>query len=1134
MINDQPISVTPGVAAAIALAGELVKQMAHGAAPEELAATLCDIAGAEPALLVARYVAAAPEATTLPEGLALARFTVAVRRCAFGPNHLSVAAALQELGVACLAWGTPFEAVAVLEEAYAIAEANADAAASAIIEANLGRAQLMAGEPARAAESLTAACAHFATDPTIAPGFWFFALSLLATAEAEAGHPRQAREATVRWVNIARHANQPEALALARIALARLDWAAGDVAAFARLRAEFGATLTALDPAALTKPVMLAWTRLLMAAGEARAALTAYRLGNRHDEEDLPDLERLDVAGEYLLSYGPAPAARVIFAGLLETCEATFGAGHPEAAVLQTRLAAAEFAAGEAEAALARLRAARERQEIGLGRSHPAVAATLELTGRVAAETGAYAEASIAFERALMIRQQAGTPVLAAAALIGLAALASDCGDDAGAVRLQRAARDRLRDAHGTAHPDTVAAQAGLGRILARAGDLADARIELGMALSARRLAFAPSAGATSAALAETLCDWGALLILAGDHEPAICAFAEATALAERAHSPTHPDVARARLGHAAALLAQGRQETAAAQAGEAFAILAGHARPELDWRALALLADIAHSRGDRETAILLGKLATNVLAGLRAALEPLGQGLQAGYIQGRTEPVRTLADRLVAAGRLPEAELALRLLKWAELRAALRGGRGSARGVGLSPAEAEAGAVLGALRAELARVVAAEAAVGGGLPALPEHQAELVPLGEERARLAARLAAWLARPLAQAEAPDPRAATGRGRSGEIGALPLPAEGQARIDYVVAPDRLHILLALPGGRSAQSVEVDAATLAQRVFRLWRALRDRAPGVRAPAEALYRDLIAPVAPALAAAAVRTLSITADGPLRYVAFAALHDGADWLGGSYAIAMRAASVAAPPPAGPRARAGSALFGTVRGGAELASLPFVARELAAIAATVGGRPVLDDGFTAAALSGALAERPSVVHLASHFVFRPADELGSWLLLGDGTRLTVADLLGGGYPVEGAALVALSACETALSSGRREAGRELDALPAALLSAGAGAVLATLWPAEDGSTAELLARFYRHWHAEALPPAEALRAAARAVMEGGGAAGGSRGLLADDDSEELAAPIGQTDRPHAWAHPHHWAHVVLTVPGGA
>ncbi|MCM2309839.1 MAG: CHAT domain-containing protein [Steroidobacteraceae bacterium] len=74
--------------------------------------------------------------------------------------------------------------------------------------------------------------------------------------------------------------------------------------------------------------------------------------------------------------------------------------------------------------------------------------------------------------------------------------------------------------------------------------------------------------------------------------------------------------------------------------------------------------------------------------------------------------------------------------------------------------------------------------------------------------------------------------------------------------------------------------------------------------------------------------------------------------------------------------------------------------------------------------------------------------------------------------------LVVLSACETAL--GREVAGEGPVSLAQGFMRAGAGAVLATLWPVPDSSTAALMGAFYRELLGHGTSPAIALARAQR------------------------------------------------------
>ncbi len=94
-------------------------------------------------------------------------------------------------------------------------------------------------------------------------------------------------------------------------------------------------------------------------------------------------------------------------------------------------------------------------------------------------------------------------------------------------------------------------------------------------------------------------------------------------------------------------------------------------------------------------------------------------------------------------------------------------------------------------------------------------------------------------------------------------------------------------------------------------------------------------------------------------------------------------------------------------------------------------------------------------------------------LRLGDLDRLTLS-----------ADLVSLAGCDTAL--GEILAGEGTMALPRGFLKAGAASVVASLWQVADAPTAELMIELYRQLIDLELAPAEALRAAQLAMLDGG------------------------------------------------
>jgi CHAT domain-containing protein len=121
-----------------------------------------------------------------------------------------------------------------------------------------------------------------------------------------------------------------------------------------------------------------------------------------------------------------------------------------------------------------------------------------------------------------------------------------------------------------------------------------------------------------------------------------------------------------------------------------------------------------------------------------------------------------------------------------------------------------------------------------------------------------------------------------------------------------------------------------------------------------------------------------------------------------------------------------------------------------------------------------------------------------------------------------------LSACESAVLG--EDLPDELVSLATGLLQAGAGAVLATLWPVDDAATVALVARFYQLWRDHAVEPADALR---RAQLWVRGTTNGQK-LRAFPELGRLddfaAVPGSSPSRRLAWEnrrdheHPSYWA----------
>jgi CHAT domain-containing protein/tetratricopeptide (TPR) repeat protein len=167
-----------------------------------------------------------------------------------------------------------------------------------------------------------------------------------------------------------------------------------------------------------------------------------------------------------------------------------------------------------------------------------------------------------------------------------------------------------------------------------------------------------------------------------------------------------------------------------------------------------------------------------------------------------------------------------------------------------------------------------------------------------------------------------------------------------------------------------------------------------------------------------------------------------------------------------------------------KLTRLPYSALEASAVREAFGSRDTISlAGFDATRerVLELASQELSVLHFATHAIAREDAPERSALFLSeyspDGgldadSQLSTADIVTSGLR---ARVVVLSGCST--GDGSKLRGEGVLGLTHGFLANGAGAVVASLWPVEDASTARLMREFYRAYRANG-NAAQALRAA--------------------------------------------------------
>lgn len=297
-------------------------------------------------------------------------------------------------------------------------------------------------------------------------------------------------------------------------------------------------------------------------------------------------------------------------------------------------------------------------------------------------------------------------------------------------------------------------------------------------------------------------------------------------------------------------------------------------------------------------------------------------------------------------------------------------------------------------------------------------------------------------------------------------AEPLPASAIRRLldrdtvllEYLVG-DHFNAVVVLKSDGPSVMIPLRSgmAEMRAEVSRLRRALRR--PGGeawRAPAEKLYRILIAPVETHIAGR--RRLLIVPYDQLNYLPWAVLRHGPKCLVDDHAIVLLpSASVLHFCRARTRS-AGRHLVAFALGESSAGTappLPATREEAAGIARLFPDHAVVtESAFTLQAVREQ-SPHAAVLHFATHGVLDAANPTESGVLATDG-KLAMRDIFN--LPLQ-ARLVVLSACETGL--GQLYRGDEMVGLTRAFMYAGTPSVLGTLWSVADQSTADFMQAYY-------------------------------------------------------------------------
>ncbi len=239
--------------------------------------------------------------------------------------------------------------------------------------------------------------------------------------------------------------------------------------------------------------------------------------------------------------------------------------------------------------------------------------------------------------------------------------------------------------------------------------------------------------------------------------------------------------------------------------------------------------------------------------------------------------------------------------------------------------------------------------------------------------------------------------------------------------------------------------------------------------------LYDWLIRPLEKELASSGVKTLVLVPDGVLRNIPIGVLHDGDQYLLEKYSIAFTPSLKLLPPHKLQQNNFKVLGAGLSEARQGFSPLEFVEEEFKKIKLGVPSTVLLNEEFTRKNVESNLrSDFYPIVHIATHGQFSSKAIETFILTWNDRIRINDLDnlLYQSKLPKHQAIeLLVLSACETAVGDNHAALG-----LAGMAVKAGARSTLATLWPVNDESTANLMGQFYQQLSNTKQNKAEALR----------------------------------------------------------
>ena len=509
-------------------------------------------------------------------------------------------------------------------------------------------------------------------------------------------------------------------------------------------------------------------------------------------------------------------------------------------------------------------------------------------------------------------------------------------------------------------------------------------------------------------------------------------------------------------------------------------------------------IAALLQKQKQPQLAIIFYKQSVNVYETLRGDIKGLSKELQQTYTESVAYTYRNLSDLLLEQDRILEAQRVLDLLKVQELDDYLqtvRGNNNTEKGIAKLPPEQKIDAGIESVLAKAVNIgqeisqLQERRKLNGKLT--PSEEKQLAQLWEQQEKIVENFNKFIESPevlaLIDQLKPQTRSADLLNRLGDLGSLPdnlKKLDQNAVLLYpLILEDRLEIILTTPDSPPVRrTVKVSKKELNQTISQFRSSLSNIADSKK-PAQKLYEWLINPIENDLKTAQAKTIIYAPDSQLRYIPLAALYDGKQWLIERYRINNITAASLTDFNTKPELKMqilaaaftqGRYQFKIGEQPFDFSGLRFAGKEINQLAKTVAATTkFIDTDFNPQIIPQ--MDSYTIVHWATHAAFVPGSPEQSFVLFGDGTPVTLTDMKK--WQFKNLDLIVLSGCETGLG-GNFGTGIEILGLGYQLQSAGARAVIASLWSVDDGGTQVLMNNFYANLKTGKYSKAEALQKA--------------------------------------------------------